>query len=233
MKALRTWIKRRLPPAYVPHLEAIAWRLRLLWHLRFGRPVRQGETSKARLRREREGFFDAYCRGRGLDIGYGGDLVAPNALGFDIEHGDAAVLPGIPRGAFDFVYSSHLLEHMPYPDWVLPVWWECVKPGGFLILYVPERDLYEKRRARPSAWAPDHQWFFLLDRDDPPHTLGVLPLIRRCLSGYEIAQAKICSEGHTIADPGRHSDGEYSIEVVIRKLPADTTNPETMRPHPP
>ena len=72
----------------------------------------------------------------GLDIGYGGDLVKPNAQGFDMEHGDAMKLPGISRKAYDFVYSSHTLEHMPNPDIGLLNWWDCVKPGGFLILTV-------------------------------------------------------------------------------------------------
>ena len=64
----------------------------------------------------------------------------------------------------------------------------------------------------------DHKYFFILDKNDPPDTIGILPLIKDTLSNYEIAEAKDCSEGHTIREPERHSDGEYSIEVVIRKL---------------
>jgi hypothetical protein len=42
-------------------------------------------------------------------------------------------------------------------------------------------------------------------------------LIERTLDGKELVYAKACSEGHTITEPDVHSDGEYSIEVVLRK----------------
>jgi hypothetical protein len=34
----------------------------------------------------------------------------------------------------------------------------------------------------------------------------------------EIIYANECNEGHTITDPLIHSDGEYSIEVVVKKM---------------
>lgn len=195
------------------HLEILKVRY-LLW----GRPRARLETSKARARREQEGFFQKYCRGRGLDIGYGGDPVTPNCLGWDIEHGDAQYLEGLGEQTFDFVYSSHTLEHMANPGVALRNWWKVVNPGGYLILYLPHRDLYEKKRTLPSCWNMDHKYFFTLDKNDPPDTIGILPLIQDTLNTYEIAEAKECSEGHTIREPERHSDGEYSVEVVIRKL---------------
>jgi SAM-dependent methyltransferase len=98
-------------------------------------------------------------------------------------------------------------------------WWRVLKPGGYMILYIPHRDLYEKRMTLPSRWNPDHKHFFLLDKDEAPDTKNVLDLIRHALTGYEIIYAKECSEGHTITAPDVHSDGEYSIEVVVRKIP--------------
>lgn len=192
--------------------------LRRIRYRLVGRPRKAGETAKARSRREREGFFDLYCRGRGLDIGFGGDLLSSNCTGWDFEHGDARRLKGIPDGRFDFVYSSHTLEHMPDPAAALREWWRVVRPGGHLILYVPHRDLYEKRTTLPSRWNPDHLHFFLPGRDEPPDTLGLVPLIARSLSGFEIVHVRECSEGHTVDEPETHSDGEYSIEVVVRKV---------------
>jgi len=217
MKKLRNLIKQCFSPVYWPHLEAISLHMRCLRYLFFGRPVTRCETYKAHARRLREGFFEKYCRGRGLDIGYGGDLIVPDAEGFEIEHGDAGRLPGVQRGVYDFVSASHLLEHMCSPESALKTWWECVRPGGVLILFVPHRDLYEKRTTLPSRWNPDHKWFFLPECDDPPHTLGVLPLLRRSLQDSQIEVMRVCDDGHSITDPERHSDGEYSIEVVIRK----------------
>ena len=165
----------------------------------------------------REGFFDKYCRGKGLDIGYGGDLLTPNCRCWDWEHGDAQYLRGMENESFDFVYSSHTLEHMANPEIALRNWWRVLKPGGYLLLYLPHRDLYEKKRTLPSRWSEGHKHFFLIDRDEEPDTMGIIPLIERSLTSHEIVYAKECREGHTITDPEIHSDGEYSIEMVIEK----------------
>ena len=36
-------------------------------------------------------------------------------------------------------------------------------------------------------------------------------------SNYQIIYAKLCNEGCTITDPNIHSNGEYSIEMVVKK----------------
>lgn len=188
---------------------------------RFGRPIQMLESAKSKARRQREGFFEKYCQGLGLDIGYGGDLLCPNCQGWDIEHGDAQYLQGLPAEHFDFVYSSHTLEHMVEEKVALQNWWHVLKTGGYLILYIPHRDLYEKKRTLPSKWNGDHKHFFLLDQDDPPDTIGIVPLIESVLTDSEIIYAKVCNDGNTITDPNLHSNGEYSIEVVIKKKSID------------
>lgn len=182
-----------------------------------GRPYVRAETSKAHKRRKREGFFDKYCHGKGIDIGYGGDLVVAGCFGWDFEHGDAQYMQPVKENSFDFVYSSHTLEHMFDPSITLLNWWRILKPGGFLIIYMPHRELYEKKSRLPSKWNPDHKHFFLLNKDEEPNTIGIVPLVQRTLSGYEIIYAKECNENHTITDPNLHSDGEYSIELVLKK----------------
>lgn len=188
----------------------------------FGRPYNPGETSKAKKRREKEDFFRKYCAGKGLDIGFGGDPVTPNVEGFDFEHGDAQFLKGIEDELYDFVYSSHTLEHVFDVETTLKNWYRVLKPGGYLILLIPHRDLYEKKKNLPSIFNPTHQRFFLIEKDEFPDTVGILPLLNRTLSNFEIIYCKECSEGHTITDPLIHSDGEYSIEVVVRKRESNT-----------
>ena len=97
-------------------------------------------------------------------------------------------------------------------------WWRVVKSGGFLIVYIPHRDLYEKKKTLPSLWNADHKHFFLPDADEPPNTIGVRAMIERSLTNYEIIYIRECSEGWTISDPLIHSNGEYSIEFVLQKL---------------
>jgi SAM-dependent methyltransferase len=183
----------------------------------FGRRTATTETTKARPRRSSEDFFEKYCLGQGLDVGYGGDLVSENATGWDIEDGDASSLDGLADESFNFVYSSHTLEHMPDPVVALKNWWRVLKPGGYLILYVPHRDLFEKKKTLPSHWNLDHKHFFLPEDEEPPVTLGLLPLLQSAISPFELVYLKVCSAGHTITYPQFHSDGEYSIEAVLIK----------------
>ncbi|MBI4091586.1 MAG: class I SAM-dependent methyltransferase [Candidatus Levybacteria bacterium] len=181
------------------------------------RPTIKRETSKARSRRDREGFFAKYCRGQGLDVGYGGDVIVPGCRGWDIEHGDAHLLAGVPDAEFDFVYSSHLLEHLADPTLALRNWWRVVKPGGYLLLYVPERNLAERKKTLPSDLSLDHKHYFLVDRDDPPDTIGLVPLIERLFADAKIVYAKICKEGYDPNVPAKFNPGEFSIECVLKK----------------
>jgi SAM-dependent methyltransferase len=189
------------------------WRNRLIV-----RPHQECETAGARSRRETEGFFASYCQGQGLDIGYGGDPITDGVRGWDEEHGDGTLLQGLADASFDYVYSSHCLEHIPDVKLALRNWWRVLKPGGFLLLYLPHRDLYEKKQTLPSRWNCDHKHFFLPEEDEAPDTIGVRPLIDSTLDHHEWVYLKECSAGHTLTDPEVHSDGEYSIEAVIRKL---------------
>jgi SAM-dependent methyltransferase len=205
--------------SYLPKpIQSFVIEARFMLFRIFGRPRIALESTKSRSRRERERFFDSFCHGRGLDVGYGGDLLTKSCKGWDIEHGDAQYLKGIKDSQYDFVYSSHTLEHMKSPETALMNWWRVLKTGGFLILYIPHRDLYEKKKKLPSRWNLDHKHFFLLDRDEGPDTIGLVPLIERTLTGYEIVYAQECAEGHTITEPEVHSNGEYSIEAVIKKI---------------
>ena len=95
-----------------------------------------GETHKSHERRVREGFFEKYCNGEGLDIGYGADIIVPGCSGWDLRNGDAQYLTGIEDESFDFVYSSHCLEHMVDVRTSLKNWYRVVKKGGYLIRHM-------------------------------------------------------------------------------------------------
>lgn len=202
-------VYRRLPPVYYA-----LNRYRFRW---ISRPPMEKETSKAIQRRREEKFFEKYFSGQGVDVGYGGDLVVPHARGWEIEHGDAHTLSTLPDAGFDFVYSSHLLEHLDDQELALRNWWRVLKPGGFLILYLPERDLAEKKRTLPSRFSADHKRFYLLDRDDPPDTVGLVPLITRLFPDAKIVEARVCDRGYKPNGSYRLSEGEYSIELVAKK----------------
>jgi len=121
------------------------------------------EATKTRAIRG-EDFVAKFFSGAILDIGCGPDLVVPHAQPFDVEHGDAnRILDYLPSESFDCVHSSHCLEHMRDAPAALAQWWAVVKPGGFLIIVVPDEDLYEQGMW-PSAFNPDHKATFRLDQ---------------------------------------------------------------------
>ena len=102
-------------------------------------------------------------RGRGIDIGCGPDPIRPDAVPFDLAQGDAADIQSYVQDEFDYVYSSHCLEHMPDPRKVVLDWWKLVCPGGHLFLVVPDEDLYEQG-VFPSRFNSDHKATFTLSK---------------------------------------------------------------------
>jgi SAM-dependent methyltransferase len=98
-------------------------------------------------------------KGSGLDIGAGKDLIHPSARPFDKVHGDANFIDEVLNEQFDYVFSSHCLEHMHDPADAILRWWKLVKPGGHLIVIVPDEDLYEQG-FWPSPLNADHKATF-------------------------------------------------------------------------
>ena len=71
-------------------------------------------------------------KGRGLDIGAGLDPITTDVQTFDKHQGDANRIDEYIDQEFDFVFSSHCLEHMCDPWDALARWWKLVrnKAGG-------------------------------------------------------------------------------------------------------
>jgi SAM-dependent methyltransferase len=180
------------------------------------------ETSKARARREKEGFFDKYITSpNGIDIGYGGDLVVPGARGWDTGDGDGTYLATIPDASFDWVYSSHCLEHISDPLTAVENWWRVLKPQGHLIIMVPDEDLYEQG-FWPSRYNGDHKFSYTLSKnDDRPHSLNLLDLISD-LPNHKLIYARIIDTNyrydlHAPIDQTL-GDAEAGCEIVVKKL---------------
>jgi len=97
-----------------------------------------------------------FCKGVGLDVGCG-KWPLKGAIGIDIKDGGDAM--ELPHGAFDFVFSSHCLEHLPNPIAALEHWKSRIKPGGVLFLYLPHPSmsywLPQNCRKHLHSWAPD------------------------------------------------------------------------------
>lgn len=119
------------------------------------------EASKTNIIRE-ENFAEQFLKGRVIDIGAGKDPVCAWAEIFDQQHGDANKIDSyFQPNSFDTVHSSHCLEHMINPTNALIRWWSLVKPDGYMIIVVPDEDLYEQG-IWPSVFSNDHKSTFRL-----------------------------------------------------------------------
>lgn len=149
------------------------------------------ESSKTRNVRPPT-FAASYLAGRLIDIGAGDDLVCPWAEGFDVGDGDANVIARFRAvEAYDAVHSSHCLEHMNSPQAALLEWWSLVKPGGFLVVVVPEESLYEQRHW-PSLFNGDHKWTFRIGGPGSwsPRSIDVSELFQ-ALPGGEVLSVEL------------------------------------------
>lgn len=144
------------------------------------------ESSKTQRVRPPD-FAAKFLKGRVIDIGAGDDLVCPWAEGFDVGDGDANVIARYRTvEGYDAVHSSHCLEHMNSPRSALLEWWALVKPGGFLVVVVPEESLYEQRHW-PSLFNGDHKWTFRIGGQGSwsPQSIDASELFR-ALPGGEV-----------------------------------------------
>ena len=115
--------------------------------------------------------------GSGIDIGCGPDPVKPDVRRFDVAQGDANEITNYVHEEFDYVFSSHCLEHMHNPRRAILGWWKLVRVGGHLIFIVPDEDLYEQG-VFPSRFNPDHKATFTIakHRSWSPVSVNVLDL---------------------------------------------------------
>lgn len=100
-----------------------------------------------------------FCIGDGIDLGCGHSKITPSAIAMDQPqgytrvgedpiqlHGDATNLHWFRDGVLDFVYSSHLLEDFTLEQTVpvLKEWVRVLKPGGKMVLLLPDEPIYRK-----------------------------------------------------------------------------------------
>ncbi|MBD3196223.1 MAG: methyltransferase domain-containing protein [Candidatus Lokiarchaeota archaeon] len=81
-----------------------------------------------------------FCKGKGLDIGGFGNWCLDNATPINITIEDEYDAYHLPFERFDFIFSSHTLEHLENPIKALEIWINHLKEGGLLFLYLPHPD---------------------------------------------------------------------------------------------
>lgn len=106
-----------------------------------------------------------FCTGYGLDPGAGQRTLYPHMVTCDIrpdqqpQHvADATHLPMFADNTFDFVFNSHLIEHLPDPQAAIREWVRVVKPGGHVAMVIPNTLYTLGQNTDPTPhlheWAP-------------------------------------------------------------------------------
>ena len=193
------------------------------------------ECSKALLRRMHDARFAArYFAGSGIDIGAGPDSLddhrelfprVSRVMEWDFEDGDAQVLDGLADDTFDFAHSSHCLEHMRDPHAALAAWVRVVKPGGHLVITVPDEDLYEQG-VFPSTFNTDHKWTFSIHKHKSwsAQTINVFDLLARLEDRVQVLKVELIDHAFRHSMPRIDQTltpvAESAIEMILRKRPA-------------
>ena len=172
-----------------------------------------------------------YFHGRCLDLGCGPKKIYPakHVIGVD-NNKDLALFgsvanPDIPASvdklemfadaSIDTVFSSHTLEHIVDYEATLADWWRVVRPGGYLILYLPHREHYPNIGMPGSN--PDHKHDFI--NDDITSAMGMV--------------AKHSKQGwDQLRDEVRSENEEYSFLQIYQKRSDKTVNLFAPKPKP-
>lgn len=84
-------------------------------------------------------FAMEVCKGVGYDIGcMKKEWSLPGSIPIDLSFNDEYEANSLPEKEVDYIFSSHCLEHII--NWVetLDYWYEKLKKGGTLFLYLPD-----------------------------------------------------------------------------------------------
>jgi SAM-dependent methyltransferase len=190
------------------------------------------ETGKAVARRTHDHrFATRYYVGRGCDIGAGNDSLAyyqhlfplmTEVVSWDKEQGDAQYMSGVPDASFDWVNSSHCLEHLHDSRAALHNWIRITKPGGHIIVVVPDAQLYE-HGMWPSVRNPDHKWSFAIS--EIRHEEGCLSLLFMLglIPEVEVLKIELLDRGfrygvdQLMYDQSALTCCEPAIEFILRR----------------
>lgn len=190
------------------------------------------ECSKSINRRLADSrFVRKYFVGEGIDIGGKPDPLSiyqeffplmTHVKTWDIEDGDAQFLKTVGDGAYEFVHSSHCLEHLHDPVEGLKNWLRVVKEDGYLIITIPDEDLYEQGEF-PSTFNLDHKWTFTLFKPTSwsNRSINVLDMVKELGGSAAVEKVELLDSNYRYRLPRYDQTltpvAECGIEIIIRK----------------
>jgi len=188
------------------------------------------ETSKLNEYRVKNNY-NSYFNGSGIDIGCGEDLLSvnifksiTNIIPYDInldKNFNAMFCNEFQDNFFDFVYSSHCLEHMIDPYIAFKNWIRICKNGGYIIFSVPHEIFYEKYKW-PSMFNNDHKtsWSYEF-KSNLPKTINIIDFIKKFQQKVELIKCDTILENF---DFNKFNEDQTNglaicqIEIVVKKI---------------
>jgi SAM-dependent methyltransferase len=190
------------------------------------------ELSKSFARRASDRrFATKWFAGEGIDIGAGDDSLngllqffplIRSVRAWDQVDGDAVYMDGVVDGSYDFVHSSHCLEHLSDPAIALGNWIRICRPGGYLIITVPDEDLYEQG-IFPSTFNGDHQWTFTIGKilSWSSKSISLIEFLTQFVPQVAILKIELLDSGFRYGEPRQDQTlgtlSESAIEIILRK----------------
>ena len=114
-----------------------------------------------------EEFARYYCKGKGLDIGGFDNWTFPGAKAINIVIDDEYDAYNLPDEKYDFIFSSHCLEHLDNPIKALEIWKNHLNKDGVLFLYLPHPEmeywLPQNNKKHLHSWMPNDIKKIVLD----------------------------------------------------------------------
>ncbi len=193
-----------------------------------------GATSISMMRRVHDArFATRFFVGHGVDIGGKVALdkfrfafpLTKSVVNYDQPGWDAQQCANIADDEFDFLYSSHCLEHVADPRLAFGNWLRVVRPGGWLVVDVPDEDLYEQG-VFPSRFSTGHQHSFNLSKPESlsPRSISLLEFLLNVRQQCEVHSVQRLDHVAHVAllNKGRNLTqtpfDEAGIEIIVRKL---------------
>jgi SAM-dependent methyltransferase len=176
-------------------------------------------------------YASRYFVGEGIDIGGKPDPLAlyselfPKITGiktWDLEDGDAQLMRSVLDESYDFVHSSHCLEHLRDAREGLSNWFRILREGGHLVMTVPDEDLYEQG-VWPSTHNRDHKSTFTTMKSKSwcAASLNVLDIVRGLGPAADVRKIEVIDDAYRFDLPRFDQTltpvAECSIEVIVRK----------------
>ncbi len=175
------------------------------------------EQEKNHKRRTQNGDYEKFFKGSGLDIGHGRCAPIMGAIGWERHQGN--LLDHYSGPTFDFIHSSHVLEHLDDPVRAFREWWSLLKPNGYIITTVPDFRLYEH-----SIWPS----IFNMEHRSTWSPSGIPQFLHECrLSPGQLIRIQLNDENfdyenvNPTFDQTLHHDAQAEVEFIVKKLPTN------------